>query len=252
MSFICPRCSYSTNKKSSFKDHLNRINPCKSINVNTPVKSVDNIYTDNKVTCSFCNRQFTSARYHKMHVDKCEYVFNNTLQLKEIRETLNKQALEIQELKNMPRNNTINILINLNNFGFEDRSYITHEIMKLCIENMQICPLIDHLYFNPEHPENHTFRLKSEKRERVVISRNSEWIEADLKATIDSIILKENDILSKLFYEHVWTDPCIGFDNKAYVQSKLLKINEKDKSYFEQRRQIQAKLKMFTGSLILK
>jgi hypothetical protein len=111
---------------------------------------------------------------------------------------------------------------------------------------MRISPLVDHVYFNPDHPENHTVKLKSEKRSRVMIHQDGKWVEVDMNASIDSMMLRENINLTKFFFEEVWPDPLIDYDVKARKQTKLIKINDKDRVYFEQRRSIQAMLKMLS------
>ena len=101
-SYICPRCNYTTNRKSNFKHHITRKNICNPINIDTPIKSIAKTYgidispTENEMVsqnvsqtkyqshslsesqsitnCKYCNKPFTSANNcygHQKHY--CKY-----------------------------------------------------------------------------------------------------------------------------------------------------------------------------------
>ena len=101
-SYICPRCNYTTNRKSNFKHHITRKNLCKPINSDVTIISIaksygihisftDNEHVSNKVSqtkyqshslsesqsitnCKYCNKPFTSANNcyrHQKHY--CKY-----------------------------------------------------------------------------------------------------------------------------------------------------------------------------------
>ena len=44
MKYICPRCNYSTDRKSNFKNHLARKKKCKSIIENVSINSIAKTY----------------------------------------------------------------------------------------------------------------------------------------------------------------------------------------------------------------
>ena len=236
--------------------HLRRKSPCPCTFSNVTREEllrVINIPAAEVNLCADCQREFTSGQYLKQHIAKCvkanlaamrKRMDEQAVQLEAQAEQLH-QIMSVQTRATQPTqiNNYINVNITVNNFGSEDRSYITHDILKKCLESMRISPLVDLLYFNPDHPENHTVKLKSEKKGRLVIQQNGAWIEVDMNVSIDSMIHKENNNLNRYFYEQVWPDPSINFESKTYVQSKLIKINDLDKRYYDERRSIQAKLK---------
>lgn len=235
--YICPRCHYMTMRKSNILHHIDRKVPCPdTFSSESLVDFSQKLKASSETrTCQHCRKTFRSQQYLDQHSDSCI--------LSKFQSKLDEQTIEIEKLKSRPPINQINVQITINNFGSEDRSHISRDLLQHCIDSMKVFPLIDHIYFNSDHPENHTMKLKSEKRERLLICMNSSWIEVDMKATIDSIMLKENNALTAYFYEEIWNDPAVEFENKAFVQSKLVNLNEKNKSFFEQRRQIQAKLK---------
>ena len=43
-SYICPRCNYTTNRKSNFKHHITRKNICKPVNSDHPIKRIAESY----------------------------------------------------------------------------------------------------------------------------------------------------------------------------------------------------------------
>ena len=265
----CSRCHYTTTKKSSYSDHLRRKFECPCTYSNEDREQLLlrlESSVDGPCACTRCNRTFSASQYLDKHKKACV----GKMDMEEMRQLLAKQAEQLRELlnvrassnsssssssssssngasisinNNINNNTNINISININNFGSEDRSYITRDVLQSCLENMHVSPLVDLVYFNPDHPENHTVKLKSEKKGRLVVRQEGTWIEVDMNASIDSMIHKENNHLHRYFYEQVWPDPSINYDSKAYVQSKLIKINDADKRYYDERRSIQAKLK---------
>ena len=236
--FVCPRCNFSAGGKRNLLKHMSRKRPCKNVESSTEVNNT----SDNGYTCIGCNRMFSGARYLTQHQSICP----GARAQQEIK-VLQKQLEEERAAKHSTTNITTNInIININNFGSEDRSYIKSDVMQQCLDSMRIYPLIDGVYFNLEHPENHTVRLKSEKQGRVHIRQGDAWVEGDLVVSIDAMMFKENMMLSKFFYDEVWSDPSIEYEKKAWTQAKLVKINDRVKDYFEQRRVIKAKLKAFT------
>ena len=248
----CPRCHYSTRKRSNYLTHLHRKIPCPStfatVSCGDLLLAIANEQPASSVcSCVDCHREFSSAQYLNQHITTCVVA---------MRKQLTSQATlltDMQEQLLQTQTTHINIInvLTLNNFGSENRSYITREDLQKCLDNMRVHPLVDLLYFHPDHPENHTVRLKSEKKGRLIVHQDGVWIEVDMNASIDSMIQIENRNLCKYFYEHVWPDPSINFDIKAYAQSKLVKIADKSTHHFDQRRSIQASIKNAAEQLML-
>ena len=53
--YTCKKCNYTTNKKSSYINHINRKTPCEEISI-----------------CEFCNKQFISRKLLIKHLDICK------------------------------------------------------------------------------------------------------------------------------------------------------------------------------------
>lgn len=258
MSFTCPRCHYSTKKRCNIRDHLNRKTPCTPVHSDEEVNMLymDFSYEKSVCVCEFCGKGFASQKYLDMHIKSCVPAMSARVdalatQLNSMQHgcTNNNLIQSVQSNNIQIQNNIINnnnITINLNSFGSEDRSYLKQELVKECYENLQIIPLIKDVYFNSDHPENHTIKLKSEKKKRVMVHEgNKKWNEYDMNTSIDTMMQIEHTKIIKHFYEVIWPDPTIDFEKKAFAQAEIVKLNDKNLRFFELRRNVQALLKSF-------
>ena len=251
--YTCSRCHYRSNKKSSIIDHLHKKKTCPCSHTDDSRESI--IYQlehsgHAAQTCAHCQKVFASIQYLNLHQPTCisqkiDIICNK---IDEQKQKLEEQQQEINELKERPSSTVININIIVNNFGQEDRSYITNDVMHKCLEDLKVVSLIENVYFNHEHPENHTIKLKSEKKGRVMLWKNDSWIEEDMNSSIDCMMEREHNNISKFFYDKVWDNPDVDFHTKAFTQSKIVQINNKNKPYFDQKRSIKARIKTFSQS----
>lgn len=269
MSLICPRCHFGTNKKGNFEYHLNKGTPCacqfsniarEDILVSLAIRSFD---------CPQCNRTFSGSRYLTMHKKTCnrgspqnctdtsgsilvamqKQLAEVTKQLQYLQE--NQQAMQQPcQVNNNIQNNITNIIINTNDFGSEDRSYITDEDMQSCLDAMHLSPLVDQVYFNPEHPENHTVKLKSEKRGRMWARQEGVWIEVDMNASIDTMMDTEFRHLCKFFLDGEMKDETIDLMKRSKRHNQVVNLNTKNSVYYALRRSIQAKIKNALVALV--
>ena len=124
-SYICPRCNYTTTRKSNFKHHITRKNICKPINSNMSIKTIaesygmdihptENIIVSQQVSqtryqlhsktesqsitrCKYCNKPFTSSNNcyrHQKHY--CKYKKNEIIitqsEIEKIQQEADKKA----------------------------------------------------------------------------------------------------------------------------------------------------------------
>ena len=239
--FICTRCHYVTHKLDTILDHLRKKTPCLCEFSDDDRETIITSLQEQVYPCPHCTRVFIRAKCLARHGMQCMGALRNSIDQLVVKIDNLEEKNNANVVINNIQTNTFNITIN--NFGSEDRSYITKEIMQQCLDKMKISLLVESIYFHPDHPENHTIKLKSEKKKRVSLVRDGKWVEGDMSASIDSIVHRENTSLSNFFYENIWPDQSIDFNNKAWTHKKLITINDKNKEFFEQRREIQAKLK---------
>ena len=140
MSYTCKRCNYTTDILCNFKSHLKRVTKCKvapgmeDISCNVLLDEIIPQHIKTSYCCKYCQRYFNFQSGKSRHEKDCSE-------------------------KNASKNSLKNIVIN--DFGFENTSYLDQEMLKDCLKELDLKKLIDQLHFNPDHPENHNFRLKN-------------------------------------------------------------------------------------------
>lgn len=92
--------------------------------------------------------------------------------------------------------------LNMNDFGKEDMSYVTEEFL---YENCQklhgegILNYIKHIFFNPDHPENHTMRIIANaklSKNNIAVVDNGVWVKKPKTVLRDVIGSKRFDLMS--------------------------------------------------------
>jgi cell division septum initiation protein DivIVA len=119
-------------------------------------------------------------------------------------------------------NNTYNILNyqQLNNFGQENMSCLTPELLTFCLTNPKkgMSSLIEKIHYNKDYPENHNLRCKSLKNNIFERFVDTQWMHCDASNTLDELIKKGYRILEAHFAETFLSDPDF-FDDEHRVES---------------------------------
>lgn len=91
--------------------------------------------------------------------------------------------------------NNSTVHIQINNFGSENTSYMTPEFMQALMRNTSvgindvIPQIVQHIHFNPDHPENHNVRAdEGGDEESVLVRRADAWRKASATRTIDRML----------------------------------------------------------------
>ena len=226
-----------------------------------------------KHNCEFCGKFFTRNTGLSKHLKICN---KNKMNMKEDRD----KDEEIKELKQMVKelithqnnmggsngcNNTINnntnsshshnnthsnndnsMNIHINNYGCENKDYITKDyLIKLLKEPFQAIPrLIEYTHFNKDHPENQNIKLPNKKQPYVKVLKDDKWIYADRKSTILDLIDEKHSELNdsplvnyveEKFSEHLqdrferFNDRYLNeekdFTKQLYNETELVMIN---------------------------
>jgi uncharacterized C2H2 Zn-finger protein len=191
--FSCPTCY----KTFLTRKYMNRHVPgCKRVK--------------NPLECEKCHRVFKSRGGLSKHRWRCEDTYGSV----EVCPTSCVEGITNIVTNNNNFNNTINVAgnviqhnnntININNFGQENKEYIAIEFIRQCLSqgSYGISPMIDKIYFDPEHPENHNVSLESFKNRLVKVVQENKWQLSSLLNTVDSMISKaSNFIISTLAQE---------------------------------------------------
>lgn len=225
MEYICKRCGYATNLVANMKTHLRRKTPCVDNN-NCGITCGDLIKEYEKDTstfdfiCKTCDLKFKTRQglnYHKR---------NNGCKLNEIQEK-DKKIKELQEeiikLRNVNNTghgiiyNTTNNITNITivyDFGQEDILYIKDnpDFIKECLLDIPsgLRKVVKKIYFDKDHPENHTITMKNLKLNQVMVREDGQWMQRNAHETIPKMVKKSKRIL----HEHYCNDNLNNNENE--------------------------------------
>ena len=189
--------------------------------------------------CDYCSNKFSTKahkRRHELHycvkANEKELVkqFKNEKKLleknhekekkkmyKQIETLLEKVGDTITNNNNNTtnNNNTYNNQTNiiLNNYGNEDLSHITNEMLNNLIKGP--CEMINNLtkliHFNGQKPENMNIYIPNKKQKYIKVYKNNKWLLEEKKDTIPDIVDKNYNILDS-HYDNI--DECGDVLNK--------------------------------------
>ena len=181
--YICPRCHYITDRRSSIKNHFNRKKVCKTIYSRISIK-------DCKEQLNYLKNVITNVVLEESEEQK------EIKRLKEEIEKLQKEASTTNYITNN-NNNTNNIIVI--KFDVNNISTLIPDSEKLkCFRDKtyQAPPIEDFLktiHFNPDYPQYHNI-FKSDM--------NREWISMfDGDKIIKQPELFVDDIIKKIEHE---------------------------------------------------
>lgn len=209
--WVCKRCGQGSTSKCNLLKHLRRKKPCKDPN---NVISIDNYiaellkkeYNDKTYDCQHCGMKFNKNQNRHRHYKTCkEALKNNKDNIIQNLQAENARLKEELEKKQAPTQNIVNHIINnntihitLNNFGHEDTSHLTPELLSHCLKNPNkgLSKLIEDIHYNPNVPSNFNLRYKSTKQNSLEKYVDQHWIECDTSNTLDELIRKGYRILN--------------------------------------------------------
>ena len=254
--FTCQICNYSTKIKCNYIKHLNTkkhkkrlyeleendtINK-KSIKMtpNDPAMTPNDPKIKKKFRCDYCNTTFSTKahkRRHEMHKCKNEAnpERNNTIKKleDEKKELYNYIDKLINKVGNTTNNNTINnnnINIHLNNFGEEDISHLTTQIMTALIKGpcKMIQNAIKFIHFNDSKPENKNICITNVKSKHIMVFKNNKWCYQNKHEAIENIIDKNYNILDD-HYEYKGKEELTDFERERYREFQQFFDNQDKK-----------------------
>jgi len=96
-------------------------------------------------------------------------------------------------------NNATTIIIN--NFGHENLDYVTNDMLKVYVKNPYdgIKQILNKIYFDVKHPENHNIKITNKKYPYVSVYLNGAWEMKHKKQIINEIIDKGNSFIKQRF-----------------------------------------------------
>ena len=199
-------------QKDSKKTKKDSISSEKSLNSSTN--------TQKGYNCKYCGKNYSRRNNLKRHISKfCKKWTNEKDQtsvlkfmsqqieegVKKIAEMKKQHALEIETLLNKVGNtNNIEnqqINIHINSYGKENLDYIKGDFLTnlLKIPYGAVPKLIEHVHFNPEHPENSNVKITNKKLPYASVFTEDKWEVRDKKRVIEDIIDKSYNMIDGEF-----------------------------------------------------
>ena len=209
-------------------------------------------FQDNKPTCEYCLRTYSKNSNLTKHLKVCkkkkqQELLQNT-ELAQIKKELEelKSYNKIQTQNNNSHNTTNNtnnttnnnnnntdnstnfnnnIQININNYGDENKDYISRDyLIELLKKPFQAIPeLIKFIHFNDEHPENQNIKLPNKKQPYVKIRKNNKWELADRKETINDLIDQKHSELNNTDFSLI--------NDETFKKNELNRIERFNEKY---------------------
>ena len=254
MAYPCKRCGYSATTKASLIRHLQSKSPChtwddettREVLIEQLQRREHKTNTTHCPTCSKLVAKSNLARHKKVCKNNAQkekehmvqvsvetlhnlqaQIQHNQAQIDELRNELKKQKENSpgtsQALTSIVNNTTINNAntynIQLNNFGNENMSCLTPELLTYCLTNPKkgMSSLIEKIHYNKDYPENHNLRCKSLKNNIFERFIDAQWTLCDASNTLDELIKKGYRILEAHFAETFLSNPDF-FDNEDKVE----------------------------------
>jgi hypothetical protein len=205
--------------------------------------------------CDYCGNQFNSyasKRRHELHFckdndDVLEEIINTkNKKIKKLESEKRKMKKEIEKLLTTVgnvtnNNNTTNNIIVVNNYGKENKEYLTEDYLKKLLDKPfgGIQQLIKKLHFHPMHPENHNVKITNKKLPYALVWNDKIWETRKKKEVISDLVDKGYMILDTT-YENIdenskyikFQDSFESNDNTKYSieeDTEMIVINESKK-----------------------
>jgi hypothetical protein len=126
-----------------------------------------------------------------------------------IRQKRENNSSIVNNTNNIQNQQIINNTIVINNFGNENTTYLTPELLTFCLSNPKkgISYLIEQIHYNNDYPENHNLRCKSLKNNIFETLVDTQWTLCDASNTLDELIKKGFRILEAHFAETFLSEP---------------------------------------------
>lgn len=156
-------------------------------------------------TCKICFKKFKYRQSKSRHENLCQrqHIEKTQNQIPSISKEAVKFALSelIQDTYQVPQihhlQQTQNITININNYGYENLNYLTNDYMThlLKIPYGAVPRLVQFIHFHPKHPENHNIKIPNKKQKFALVQKNGMWEYRNKSEMIDTIVDNSFNIL---------------------------------------------------------
>jgi hypothetical protein len=202
----------------------------------------------NSLECHHCHKVFTKQQSKSRHIKICKLKNGKELALQALQNLpLTNNITNNTQTNNTQTNNQTNIYIqsyrqpyqrresynyknedvrNINDFGCENRTYITDELMKQLALACNIKRLIDLVHFNELHPENHNIRINDNHSYAVLKDRK--W-HLETKDDIHHNMYRNSQTnINDYRYEYMMK-PEISEEEREFMIDETIKLDQPEK-----------------------
>jgi len=222
---MCHRCGYEAKTPYKVKRHLEKVKICTPFLRNISREEAKEIIMNSVKRKRGPNNKSKSKN---LSTKKSEIVkFKKALKkLEEDNKCLNNHINSLKEMNsklcnnvstlidkvgtnNITNNNTINTIntinnatinIVINNYGNEDKSYITKQFVEMLLKqpvNNTVLKMLKHIHFNPDHPENMNVRITDVSRPYARVYNDKKWMILSRKDVIEDMVKRSKDIIDE-------------------------------------------------------
>lgn len=215
--YVCQRCHYDSNQKGHMLRHLNKRTACPpTYSQETRENLIEHLnvqHHDEQLQTHDCNcgASYKYASGLSRHKKTCTYVEPVIADTQALAQRVAELEARLADVANKPPQNVVNnITYNTtnnttnntsvfvrNNFGFEKVSHITADdnFMQSCLLNRDVCNLIENIYCDKEHPENHTVRTRNVNQCIMEKFDNNTWQQIGQDALLTDLIQRGYQIM---------------------------------------------------------
>ena len=217
MLYTCPRCQkYQSKRKANITRHLNRKKKCKKptqteAHTGTQEAQTGTQEAQKKIwKCIHCHKTFSTNRSWNRHMRlycKENKAKQEIIKLREENQLLKNQIINIENntninaenINNYITNNTNNIIINA--YGKEDLEHILPKLSVMIqhFPTTAVTDLICETYYDPEHPENKSVKIRSAKEKWAQVYNGQSWEMKNKKETILDVLQKSFQLIDEYF-----------------------------------------------------
>jgi uncharacterized C2H2 Zn-finger protein len=212
----CPRCSFTTDRASSFRRHLNRKNECKPSLADVPVEELKqhaNSSSSNAWKCENCGGAFKSAQSLSNHRRRCDRVDHVAILCARV------AALEAR-LAELERNNGPAVPSasssaaaprpGLLPFGQERIDHIASDVHLLdeCVRRpwSAMPKLLKELHWHASVPCNHNIRATNVRLPYLLVFDGTQWRYTSTDKVVYQLIARCMDIMDSHMEDHHTVD----------------------------------------------
>lgn len=240
--FACERCGHVFSKKCDLKRHLLKKKTCVALNSQRDVDEIlSELYKEKQHKCTYCNKSFQSRQGLYHHNKKCTRQLNgessnidNSITNQEcenvIMDSITKESFNHSHSHNTnTMNGDININVTINDFNkVNGEQVIDSDTLVNLIKKIKSTDkyytvfqqVLEKIYFDEAHPENHCFTVPNKKEKLAHVVRKGR-VQYAKKDQITNTAIEETRLTLHDKYEE---DPS---DYHILTQQTMNKIDDK-------------------------